>query len=112
MTVVLLLSQTVPLFASTCVASPEKHCMMPCCAAACGCISDAGETPQPSSSSQPPATGRDLLPQIIWVEAGTAAPQAKLFSAVQGRTNRPTWDMQAPARTQVRLTVLFCSLLT
>lgn len=87
-------------------------CHMGCCAAVaemtCGCT----ETSVPAAPANvPPAGGRDLVPQVIWVAAEDTLPTHRadsMFSQTRWAGGKESNVATGP---HVRLPVLFCSFL-
>ena len=96
----------------------EKKCTMGCCAALaeagqgeCGCEAAPGVPGTPVPATPPPAQGREIMPQLVWMEL----PDFLMGSSTHadtGRALRPELAMQTVTTPHVRLTVLFCSFLT
>jgi formylglycine-generating enzyme required for sulfatase activity len=96
----------------------EKKCTMGCCAALeeaglgeCGCEAAPGVPGTPVPATPPPAQGREIMPQLVWVES----PVFLMGSSTHADTDRalrPELAMQTVTTPHVRLTVLFCSFLT
>ncbi len=108
-----LLAQTFPSFAGG-QGQKEEGCSMECCAwlAAAGMeCCDCAETLPPAAPAQaPPAKGRDLMAQVVWLESPDTAPEARLSQALEPKRGGKLQHVQAkPPR--VRLPVLFCSFL-
>lgn len=108
-----LLGQAWPVQAVVRVNEPAS-CGMSCCAelaaadlSACGCA----ESPAPAEPANvPPANGRERVPQLLWVslEDGRFATRSAM-SLENAQTHLVESDLPKPP--QVRLAVLFCSLL-
>ncbi|MDZ4405545.1 hypothetical protein [Prosthecobacter sp.] len=92
-----------------------KKCGMSCCASlgetdmdACGC---AG-APVPAEPAQvPPASGRELMQQVVWVVSHESKLSARPPRSLDDDGARSVVRDFAKQPQQVRLPVLFCSLL-
>jgi hypothetical protein len=108
-----LLSQAVPAQAMLRV-SEAPPCQMSCCASlalaemsVCGC----GTASVPTEPTQaPPASGRELLPQVVWSVAHELGIGLRVTTPDQAGTGRFLEGAPA-AQPHVRLAVLFCSFL-
>jgi hypothetical protein len=108
-----LLSQAVPAQAMLRV-SEAPQCQMSCCASlalaemsVCGC----GTASVPTEPTQaPPASGRELLPQVVWSVAHELGIGLRATTPDQAGPGRFLEGTPA-AQPHVRLSVLFCSFL-
>jgi hypothetical protein len=114
---IVLLSQALPAGLMGGEAAPKK-CPMSCCAALvkaglgeCACEAEPSGPVTPIPASLPPAQGREIMPQLVWVELPdflfSVSPHADTDRAL-----RPELAMQTVTTPHVRLTVLFCLFLT
>lgn len=108
-----LLAQALPAHAMPRVSEPAV-CGMSCCAAlaaaelsACGCK----ETSAPAEPANvPPASGRERVPQMVWVSLEDVRFATR---PAMNRENAQAHLVESDqsTRRQIRLAVLFCSLL-
>lgn len=96
----------------------EEKCAMSCCAAVaqdgldnCGCATAPGVPTTPSPASLPPAHGREVMPQFVWVELSDFQVISSSVHADTDRALRPEFAMHTFTLPHVRLAVLFCSFL-
>lgn len=116
-TIIVLLSQALPVGLTGGESAPEK-CPMSCCAALakaglgeCACEAEPSGPAVPTPASLPPAQDREILPQFVWVEVADFLIPVSAHDD-SGRSLPPESVMQIVTTPQVRLTVLFCSFLT
>lgn len=115
--VLVLLMQTVPLVV---MAGPqEEKCQMACCMAQAA-LSDCSCVDEPSAPEKnlpapllPAAEGRGFIPQVVWTELPQDFRSFAFQARQTGGTIRPHADERASTSSRhVRLSVLFCSMLT
>lgn len=116
-TIIVLLSQALPVGLMGGESAPEK-CPMSCCAALakaglgeCACEAAPSVPTAPAPASLPPAQDREILPQFVWVEVPDFLIPVSIH-ADTGRSLPPESVMQTVTTPHVRLTVLLCSFLT
>lgn len=91
----------------------ETECAMSCCAAAkvtCCCVKTPVAPALPSPASTPPATGREIVPAVMWTAWVAEAPLLPLDPFMEIATARFD-DRCADSPPHVRLPVLFCCFL-
>ncbi len=107
-----LLAQALPVSAVAREDAPPV-CGMKCCdpgATVCCCAGPTDAPSSPAPASTPPVTGRDLVPQPLWV-AWSGGVNFLPVAAVADAATQRCGDQRALAAPHVRLPVLFCSLL-
>lgn len=117
LTACVLLAQAWP--AQAVVAASAKAEGKACAEGCCAWLAEAGmsvcscdDTSAPAApAGLPPLSGRELVPQVVWVEAREtallkAAPRTEAAMALASRRGR-----EAVASSHVRLPVLFCAFL-
>ncbi len=88
-------------------------CSMKCCepgAKICCCAGPQDVPSSPAPASTPPVTGRDLVPQPVWI-AWTNEFSCLPVEAAASVSRTMSGDHRALAVPHVRLPVLFCSIL-
>ncbi|HQW28697.1 MAG: hypothetical protein KA152_13315 [Verrucomicrobiales bacterium] len=105
-----LLNQALPLSVNAC-GEAEPECRMRCCcdtgASGCPCAESPGTSDRSLPVNTPPVTGRELVPQIVWVAFTHYLPvESAMEESMVWLNERP-----ADTRMNVRLAVLFCSIL-
>ena len=94
-------------------AEVEPECAMSCCAAAevtCCCVKTPAAPALPSPASTPPATGREIVPALLWTAWVAAQPVLPRETFTEESTARFD-DRCADTPPHVRLPVLFCCFL-
>ncbi len=122
LTVIALLAQVIPgaLLARNPVVTSDAECSMSCCAGlaqttaadVCHCAPAPSAPAHPAPATPPPASGRDLLPQIVWAEAQAFTLPAVMADDLARRGFFAAREARANVVPHVRLAVLFCSFLT
>lgn len=110
-----LLVQAWPAYAAIPSSNASEPCAMGCCAAmaememaACGCT----EAALPASpANTPPASARDLVPQVSWVQVASIPDFERSQHNSSILPDGGALDREVPAQSHVRLPVLFCSFL-
>ena len=88
----------------------ESVCAMSCCAAAaqtCSCVKSPETPALPSPARTPPATGREIVPAVMWVASSPFLP----LETFTDETKTRFYERRADTQPHVRLPVLFCSFL-
>lgn len=111
--IIALVAQALPVSLLVAGEAVKPVCGMKCCepgAKICCCAGPQDVPSSPAPASTPPVTGRDLVPQPVWI-AWTNEFSCLPVEAAASESRTLSDDHGTLAAPHVRLPVLFCSIL-